>query len=338
MKQRPSRSRLWAAALALGLIAAGAVATAAASGRIDQLRKRLEAACADKAGKVGVAVKCLETGEELYLNADESFPMASTFKLPVLLELLAQVKEGKFKLDDEIAVGPADQHLGSGILAALTAPGITLSVRNAANLMMMISDNSAADICLAKVGADNVNKRLRGWGITGISVNRSCQELILDTLGLDPQAYKDKSPAEIEAAVNRLEASKPGALDEIRRNFSHDSRDQSTPRAMNTLLEKLYKKEILDPESCDLALGIMYACQTGEARIKGLLPPGTALAHKTGTIGGTANDVGILVLPDGVGHVALSVFAKDFALETPDVEKIIGQVGRFVYDYFLFSR
>lgn len=335
---RAGINRVLTAALGALFILSIRAVPASAAGRIEQLRKHIEGACADKTGKVGVAVKCLETGEELYINGDESFPMASTFKLPVLVEVLAQVKEGKFRLDDEVVLVPADQHLGSGLLSSLTAPGIKLSVRNVANLMMMISDNSAADILLAKVGPENVNSRLRRYGIQGLTVNRSCQELILDTLGLDYQTYKDRTAGEIDTAASRAEAAKPGYLDGIRREFSRNPEDQSTPRAMNALLEKLFKKEILDPESSDLALNILFGCQTGTARIKGLLPPGTAVAHKTGTIDGTANDAGIIVLPDGLGHLALTVLCKDFDLETPDIEKIISQVARFAYDYFTFSR
>lgn len=320
------------------LLILSSLAPAEALGRLDQLKKHIEAACADKTGKVGVAAKCLETGEELLINGDEPFPMASTFKLPVLVEVLAQAAEGKFSLDDEVAIFPPDQHLGSGILSALTAPGIKLSIRNVANLMMMISDNSAADILLAKVGPENVNKRLRQFGISGISVNRSCQKLILDLYGLDYEKYKSLSAEEIEGAyVNALKA-QPQRSEDIRKNFSRDPQDQSTPRAMNALLEKIYKKEILDPASCDLALKIMFDCQTGTGRIKGLLPPGTAVAHKTGTIDGTANDVGLIVLPDGLGHVALSILSKDFTLETEGIEKIIGEAARYVYDYFTFSR
>jgi beta-lactamase class A len=106
---------------------------------------------------------------------------------------------------------------------------------------------------------------------------------------------------------------------------------------MNLLLEKIYKREILDPASCSLILSIMLQCQTGEGRIRGGLPPGTPLAHKTGTIAGTVNDVGILFLPDGLGHVALSILTKDFEDQTEDVEKILAEIARFVYDYFAFA-
>jgi beta-lactamase class A len=263
--------------------------------------------------------------------------MASTFKLPLLVEIMAQVKEGKFTLDAEVSVQRTDQHLGSGMLSSLTAPGIKLSVRNLVNLMMMVSDNSATDMLLAKVGAENVNKRLRQYGIEGISVNRSCQELIMDWMGADYQKLKGYTLEQIEVESRKMPERSPEDRRESRRKFILDPRDQSTPAAMNLLLGKIYKKEILDPESCDLILSIMYKCQTGEGRIKGELPPGTPVAHKTGTIAGTFNDTGIITLPDSLGHVALTVFTKDFEDEAEDVERIIAEIARLVYDYFVFT-
>ena len=223
------------------------------------------------------------------------------------------------------------------MLSSLTAPGIKLTVRNLVNLMMMVSDNSATDILLAKVGPDNVNKRLRGYGIEGISVNRSCQELIMDWMGVDYQKFKGYTLEQIEAESRKMPEQSPEARRESRRKFILDPRDQSTPAAMNLLLGKIYKKEILDPESCDLILLIMSQCQTGEGRIKGELPPGTPVAHKTGTIAGTFNDTGIITLPDGLGHVALTVFSKDFEDKAEDVERIIAGIARLVYDYFVFT-
>ena len=314
-----------------------APAAVPAEGRIDRLRKRIEDVIRRAGGEVGVALKHFESGQGLEINAGSSFPMASTFKLPILVEVLAQVKEGRFSLDDEVSVQKTDQHLGSGMLSSLTAPGIKLTVRNLANLMMMVSDNSATDILLAKVGAENVNKRLRQYGIEGLSVNRSCQELIMDWMGVDYQKYKGLTLEQIEAEARKLPESSPEVRRESTRKFILDPRDQSTPVAMNLLLTKIYKKEMLDPESCDLILSIMLQCQTGEGRIKGELPPGTPVAHKTGTIAGTVNDAGIIYLPDGLGHVALTVFSKNFSDETEDVEKIIAEIARLVYDYFVFT-
>jgi beta-lactamase class A len=250
---------------------------------------------------------------------------------------MSQAREGKLSLGDEVSVQMADQHLGSGMLSSLTAPGIKLPVRNLVNLMMMISDNSATDILLAKVGPENGNRRLRQIGINGILVARSCQELIMDWMGIDYQKYGRLTLEQIEAESRLRPEQSPEVRRESRRKFITDPRDQATPAAMNLLLEKIQKKEILDPESCDLILSIMLRCQTGEGRIRGGLPPGTPLAHKTGTIAGTVNDTGIITLPDGLGHVALTVFTKDFEDETEDVEKILAEIARFAYDYFVFT-
>ncbi len=305
--------------------------------KIERLRSYIENTIKGAAGEIGVAVKHVELGQGLELNAGSSFPMASVFKVPVLVEVLAQVKEGKFGLDDEINIQKTDQHLGSGLLSSLTAPGLRISIRNLINLMMMISDNSATDILLEKVGAENVNKRLRNFGVEGISVNRTCQELIMGFAGLDYQKYKGLSLDQIAAEFNKREDLSPEARKEAILKFSQNPEDQSTPAAMSLLIEKILKKEILDPESCSLIISIMLECQTGAARLKGDLPPGTAVAHKTGTIAGTVNDAGIIYLPRNLGHIVITVFTKNFMGETSDVEKLIAEIGRIVYDYFYYT-
>jgi beta-lactamase class A len=304
---------------------------------IARLQKQIEDAVKGREGVVGVAVKHLESGRAVQLNGSTPFPMASVFKIPVLVEVLALAGEGKLTLDEEISIQKIDQHLGSGIISSLTAPGIKLSVRNLVNLMMLISDNSATDILVEKVGAKNVTQRLRGFGIDGITVNRTCQELIMDFVGLDYAKYKglalDQFSAEFMKAANQNPASYKEAIEK----FSVDPQDQSTPLAMNSLLEKIFKKEILDAESCQFILSTMLKCQTGESRIKAGLPPGTAVAHKTGTIAGTVNDTGIIFLPDGLGHVALTVLTKNFMGETSEVEDLIATIAKFVYDFFYFT-
>ncbi|HEX6730509.1 MAG TPA: serine hydrolase [Pyrinomonadaceae bacterium] len=103
-----------------------------------------------------------------------------------------------------------------------------------------------------------------------------------------------------------------------------------------SLLARIYRKDLLKTESSELLLDIMRRCRTGEARLKGLLPLGTEVAHKTGTIGGTTNDVGIITLPDGAGHVAITVFVKSSEKEVSVRERTIAEVARAVHDFFLF--
>ncbi len=304
---------------------------------IERLKKQIEGVIRGEEGAVGVAVKHLESGQELYINGDMYFPMASVFKVPILVEVLAQIKEGKFSLNDEISIQRSDQHLGSGMLSDLEAPGIKLSLRNLITLMMIISDNSATDILLTKVGAENVNKRLRGYGIEEITVNRTCQHLIMDFVGMDYEKYRGISLDEFSEVYRAERKKNPEAFEEASKKFSLIMKDQSTPRAMNKLLEMIYKKEVLDEESCDLIISAMLECQTGERRIKGDLPGRTKVAHKTGTIGGTVNDSGIIFLPDSLGQVALTIFTKDMTLKGKDVEEIIAKISKFVYDYFYFT-
>jgi beta-lactamase class A len=81
----------------------------------------------------------------------------------------------------------------------------------------------------------------------------------------------------------------------------------------------------------------MRRSRTGEARLKGLLPPGTVVAHKTGSIGGTTNDVGLITLPEDAGHLAIVIFVKSSTEAVSARERAIAEIGRTVYDFFLFA-
>ena len=323
---------------ALGTALAAAQAPPAARS-LDRLRGRIETALPAAQGVVGVSIKHLESGVSLAVNGDEPFPMASTFKLPVLVELHAMAKAGGLRWDAEVSVTSKEQHLGSGDITPLyDPPGVTLSMRNLANLMMIISDNSAADICLAKAGAAAVNRRMRGLGIEGIRVDRSCQELILDFQGRDTAKLKDLARDDLREALRR-DPQRPSiearfAADD---RVAADPRDNATPNAMVALLDAIWHGTAVDRHASDAVLDLLKRCQTGTARLRGLLPASTDVAHKTGTLGGVVNDVGIIYLPDGAGHVAIAVMSKRTRASVEDVERTIAHVARYAYDYFLFT-
>ena len=307
---------------------------------LDRLRGRIEAAMPAAQGIVGVAIKHLESNVSLSANGDEAFPMASTFKLPVLVELHAMARAGTLDWDQRIEVTSKDQHLGSGDITPLfDPPGVALSMRNVANMMMMISDNSAADICLAKAGAAKVTARMRSLGITGIRVDRSCQELILDFQGRDSARLKDLARDDLREALQR-EPRQPQGLEyrfAADDRVAADPRDQATPNAMVMLLEKIWRGEAVDRAASEAMLELLKRCRTGAARIPGLLPGGTVVAHKTGTLGGVVDDVGIIYLPNGAGHVAIAVMSKRTRAASEDVERTIAHIARYAYDYFLFT-
>jgi beta-lactamase class A len=306
-----------------------------AAGDLSALRAQIEAAIGRARGSVGVAIKHMQSGTELLVNADEKYPMASAYKLPILVELFYQRAAARLSMDERIEVMPSDLHVGSGsMIAVYDPPGVQLSIRNLVNLMMRISDNSASDILFHKVGPANVTARMRSLGLSSIRVDRSTLEMILDQSGVD-YATKGSLPAR---ELRKL----PDSVDlqtAIRANeqFSKVEKDLATPRDMNRLLEMIYRGEIVDRTTSDEIIEILKECQTGPARIPGLLPPGTVVAHKTGTIGGSTNDLGIVYLPLDKGELAITVLMKDGRASSAERERVIAEVSRFAYDYFVFS-
>lgn len=300
-----------------------------------RLESQLAAILKTSPGTIGVAIKHLESGRGLALNGDTPLPMASVVKVPILVEVLAQVREGRFGLGDEWTVQPADQFYDGSLLSDLEAPGLKLTTANLINLMMWLSDNTATDMLLTRVGIPAVNARLRAIGIDGITVDRTIRELLLDYEVGESAPYRNLGPAAFAKVYEGLAAENPAALEAAERDFPKKPADKATALAMRALLEKIFRREILDPAGCALILKVMGGCQTGGRRIKGLLPAGTPVAHKTGTIGGTINDCGIIDLPDGLGHVAVCFLS---AGTDPDrTEDIIALVAKTAYDFFCFA-
>jgi len=311
------------------------VTPAAWSADVSILRAEIEKLIPRAGGGVGVAIKHIESGTELMINADEKYPMASAFKLPILVELFYQRAAGKLSLDDRVEIAAGDLHVGSGSISQLfDAPSVQLRIRHLINLMMRISDNSAADILLNKAGAANVSSRMRALGLETIRVDRTTQEMILDQSGLD---YSSNGKLPLAELRERLQAIDPQTATRANEEFSKVEKDVSSPRDMNILLEKIFRGEIVDRSTSDEIIQILKQCQTGLTRIRGLLPQDTVVAHKTGTIGGTTNDTGIVFLPYRGDHLVITVFTKDAKAPPAERERVIAEISRYAYDYFIFN-
>jgi len=286
-------------------------------------------------GVVGMSALHVESDRRFALNGQDRFPMASSFKIPIAVQLLSRVDRGEVRLDQMVTIQPHDLHPGSGTLSSLfIQPGVSLSVRNLMELMLRISDNSATDILLRLAGGpEAVTGKMRELGITGISVNRPTVNLIADWDGLTLPPENQWTP---DGWGKLFETVSEDQEKQAHARFNDDPRDTAQPDAMAGLLEKIWHKQLHKPESADLLLDILYRCRTGDARIKGILPPGTGVAHKTGSIGGTVNDVGIVDLPDGAGHVVLALFVKK-GTKPEASERAIAQISRALYDYFLYN-
>lgn len=290
-------------------------------------------------GVVGVAAHHLETGRGVALNGDEAFPMASTYKVPIAVQILSMVDRGELSLSELVEVEQSDVFLTSSAISdLLDDPGLHVSIHNLLELMLQISDNIATDILMREAGGSQaVTARMRDAGLDGIRVDRPTWALIANWLGRADVSEADPiAPAEYRTL---LEAQRTEAETAARNvAFNADPRDTSTPAAMSELLQMIWDRELLSAESSALLLDIMYRCRTGEARLKGALPPGTEVAHKTGTIGQTTNDVGVVDLPDGAGHVVVVVYVKESERSVEERERVVAQIARAVHDYFLFNR
>ena len=123
-----------------------------------ELQARITSASMLSRGTIGVAVEYLSTGSAASINAERTFPAASLFKVPILLEVLAQEAEGRLPPDRALEIGADDWSEGSGVLQARI--GERLAVRELRRLMIQESDNIAALVLLEAVGAANVNRRM----------------------------------------------------------------------------------------------------------------------------------------------------------------------------------
>ena len=119
-------------------------------------------------------------GRSAFLNPDETFPMASTYKVPIAVQLLHRVDRGELRLSKMISFEPGNLSPGSGTISRLLDdPGLSISLHNLLELMLLISDNSATDSCLREAGGGaSVTRRMKDIGIEGIRVDRSTLHVI----------------------------------------------------------------------------------------------------------------------------------------------------------------
>jgi beta-lactamase class A len=261
--------------------------------------------------------------------------MASVVKLPIALEVLKQVSEGKLTLDRQVWIGTSDIRPCCAISRRHPNGGISKSVRELLELAVIESDNTAADALLTLVGGPaSVERRLRVLGFTKINVNRSEGQLLLDMAGVTGAPAPDEWTLELQ---RQLVAEVPkDALNGGRALYLRDVRDTTTPYEMGLLLGRLHLGNLLPHAETDLLLSLMANSTTGTRRIKSRLPADTVVAHKTGTTAIVINDVGIITLPANSaigGHVVLAVLVADGS-RIAAMERAIAQLSASAYEFF----
>ncbi|MEA3388861.1 serine hydrolase [Sphingobium sp. CCH11-B1] len=286
-------------------------------------------------GTVGIAVRDLQTGETQALNGDTLFPMASAYKVAVAGRIFALIDAGQLKLEDQLALDPALASEG-GIAWMFSQPGAHLSVDRLLQLMMQKSDNNATDVLVARAGGPQaITQFVTGLGVRGLRVDSDTAHLLYRAMGIHPLSGTFRQNAEAAR-----KADPQIAVRDIRDlpniAFAAEPEDTSTPTAMLDLVTAFEAGRALSPASTQRLFTIMAGCETGKARIVGMLPPGTAVAHKTGSLNGVGNDVGVVRLPDGRRFAVVMFVMKDSKGHVSR-DRVIAEAARAAYDYFLYA-
>jgi beta-lactamase class A len=269
--------------------------------RNNELRDRIEQISQTAQGRVGVTATVLETGESVTLNGDQQFPMQSVYKFPIAMAVLAQVDQGHLKLDQKIRIEASDIVQDSQVLEE-DSEGKEFRLAQLLQYMVSESDSTACDALLRLIGGpQRVMEYLSSLGINHIVVANTENEI---QFGQDPTLQY---------------------------------RNYATPDAAVDLLRVFHEGRGLSDSSQAVLRQWMTETSTGPNRIKGLLPEGTVVAHKTGTsrtvegVTAATNDAGLVTLPNGQ-HLAITVFVSDSRASSTIREEVIAKVAKAAWD------
>jgi beta-lactamase class A len=268
------------------------------------LPEQFAALAPDAQGRVGVSAMLIETGESFQFQGSDRYPMQSVYKFPIAMAVLREVDRGALRLDQKISVAK-NELVPRGLHSPIRdehPEGTSLTVRELLRFAVSESDGTASDVLLRLAGGGaKVTEYLRGLGVRGVIVETT------------------------EMAMSRGEMVQ--------------YRNWAQPVEMVGLLKTMQEGKGLSASSRDVLLDFMIHGPTGAKRLKGLLPAGTVVAHKTGTSGTSqgstcaTNDVGILTLPDG-RHVAIAVFVSDSRASEAVREGVIAKMAGAAWDYW----
>lgn len=259
----------------------------------------------------------LGTGREVGHGADEPLPTASMFKVPLLVALCRQADAGLLDLTDRVTVTAADRVSGPTGLSAMVDE-VTISLRDLAYSMIAVSDNTAADVLLARVGRDTVNAMLDGFGLTVTRVLQSGHEMHASMAEDTGHGWPYLDPEDLA----RLRA-----LDPARTN-------RSTPRELARLFAMIWRDEAASPESCAWMRTVLNLQVWPHRLASGFPYDDVAVSGKTGTAPTMRSEAGVVEYPDG-GTYAVAVLTRSFssALNQPRADAVIGTAARMAVNH-----
>lgn len=272
---------------------------------------------------LGLSVEHLSTGESYDINGDELFQTASTIKVPILWSLFRNIDEGKLALNDKVVIREEDFVPGSGVLNEFV-PGLEVSIQDLATLMIIISDNTATDILLERLGKETVEADMRKIGLNETYVRQTIWDLLALSVGMDPNDRTKATYNELTRRLNYFEVDDNSIVfkQEIENNVM-------TPNDMTKLLKLIDKKETLSLPAHEAMLEIMRR-QHYTQRIGRYLPYGAKLASKTGSLFSVYNDVGIVEI-SATNKYIISAFVKD--MDEEKATELIAQISKRISEY-----
>ena len=257
----------------------------------------------------GIYVKSLDTGEEIAVGADRQMETMSTIKIPLMVEVLEQIKAGKFALTDKYTFVQADSQPGTGTIQRLD-PGAVMTIKDLITMMIIVSDNTATEVLYRMVGGpEAVNRRMDAMGLKNTRA-----------MNVPSRWFPSLRSAATTEQFYR-EGKNPFGL--------------STPREMGRLLEMMERGTLVDKSSSDLMLRIMRG-QLYRTRIPRYVT-GYTIPHKTGDfLPYVGDDVGMLEAPGRT--IVISIFTGDHFGSGEVLENAIGLIAKEVADYFAYRQ
>ncbi|WP_214226725.1 class A beta-lactamase, subclass A2 [Pedobacter sp. B4-66] len=270
------------------------------------LRTQIKQVIAHRKADVGVSVYGIESKDTITVNGNKHYPMQSVFKFHIAMAVLNQVDKGKLSLSQKIHIKKSEllPNTWSPIRDAHPNGNVDLPLSEIIKYTVAQSDNNGCDILMRLIGGPKpINDYIHSLGVKDVAI----------------QANEE----------------------EMHKEWDVQFLNWSTPKAVTELLTTFYTKKVLSKTSFNFLWKTMVETSTGTNRLKGQLPKGTIVGHKTGTSGtnkqgvtSAINDVGIVKLPNGK-HYAIAVFVCNTRENEATNEKIISDISKLVWDYFI---
>lgn len=271
-----------------------------------QLRTQIKQVIAHKKADVGVSVYGIESKDTITVNGNKHYPMQSVFKFHIAMAVLNQVDKGKLSLSQKIHIKKSEllPNTWSPIRDAHPNGNVDLPLSEIIKYTVAQSDNNGCDILMRLIGGPKpINDYIHSLGVKDVAI----------------QANEE----------------------EMHKEWDVQFLNWSTPKAITELLTTFYTKKVLSKTSFNFLWKTMVETSTGTNRLKGQLPKGTIVGHKTGTsdtnkqgVTSAINDVGIVKLPNGK-HYAIAVFVCNTQENEATNDKIISDISKLVWDYFV---